>query len=40
MDVVDNIRFVETQVIPPHSDVPVKPVVIKSVDIIAAKANP
>jgi peptidyl-prolyl cis-trans isomerase B (cyclophilin B) len=34
MEVVDNIRFVETQSQPPFSDVPVEPVVIESIEII------
>jgi len=34
MDVVDNIRFVETQTVPPYSDVPIEPVIISSVEII------
>jgi len=34
MDVVDNIRFVETHTVPPYSDVPVEPVIIESVEII------
>lgn len=36
MDVVDQIRFVETKTVPPYSDVPVEPVVINSVDVISA----
>ncbi len=35
MDVVDNIRFVETQTLGPHGDVPIEPVIILSVDIIS-----
>jgi cyclophilin family peptidyl-prolyl cis-trans isomerase len=35
MDVVESIRFVETRSMPPYSDVPVEPVYILSVDIIA-----
>jgi peptidyl-prolyl cis-trans isomerase B (cyclophilin B) len=34
MEVVENIRFVETQSQPPFSDVPVEPVVIESIEII------
>ncbi len=34
MDVVDEIRFVETTTVPPYSDVPVEPVIIESVEII------
>jgi cyclophilin family peptidyl-prolyl cis-trans isomerase len=34
MDVVDNIRLVETTTRPPYSDVPVEPVVIEHVDIL------
>lgn len=34
MDVVEEIRFVETTTKPPYSDVPVVPVVIQSVEII------
>jgi len=34
MDVVDEIRFVETTTVPPYSDVPVEPVIIDSVEII------
>ena len=34
MEVVDEIRFVETATIPPHADVPKVPVVIESVEII------
>jgi cyclophilin family peptidyl-prolyl cis-trans isomerase len=34
MDVVDEIRFVETRTLPPYSDVPVDPVIIESVEII------
>jgi cyclophilin family peptidyl-prolyl cis-trans isomerase len=34
MEVVDEIRFVETTTVPPYSDVPVEPVIIESVEII------
>jgi cyclophilin family peptidyl-prolyl cis-trans isomerase len=34
LDVVDEIRFVETKTVPPHGDVPVAPVFIQSVEII------
>ncbi len=34
MDVVDNIRFVETGPKPPHNDVPKTPVVVSSIEII------
>jgi cyclophilin family peptidyl-prolyl cis-trans isomerase len=34
MDVVDEIRFVETTTKPPYSDVPVEPVIIESVEIL------
>jgi len=34
MDVVDNIRFVETAPMPPHADVPTTPVLIESVEIL------
>jgi hypothetical protein len=34
MDVVDQIRMVETRTVPPFSDVPVVPVVIERVEII------
>jgi len=34
MDVVDDIRFVETGKVPPHSDVPKVPVLIESVEIV------
>lgn len=34
MDVVDKIRFVETKLVQPYSDVPVEPVIINSVDVI------
>lgn len=36
MDVVDEIREVETTSMPPYHDVPVEPVVIESVEIVAA----
>jgi len=39
MDVVEDIRFVETTTVPPYSDVPVEPVIIESVDIILATEN-
>jgi cyclophilin family peptidyl-prolyl cis-trans isomerase len=39
MDVVEDIRFVETTTVPPYSDVPVEPVIIESVDIILAPEN-
>ena len=34
MEVVDDIRLVETKSLPPYSDVPVEPVVIESIEII------
>lgn len=34
MDVVDEIRFVETATVPPHSDVPHEPVIITGVEFI------
>lgn len=34
LDVVDNIRSVETHTVGPHADVPIEPVIILSVDII------
>jgi cyclophilin family peptidyl-prolyl cis-trans isomerase len=34
MEVVDDIRFVETRTLPPFSDVPVEPVIIESVEIV------
>ena len=37
MEVVDNIRFVETRTVPPYSDVPVEPVLINSVDVIGSE---
>jgi cyclophilin family peptidyl-prolyl cis-trans isomerase len=37
MEVVDEIRFVETTSQPPYHDVPVEPVVIESVEIFAAE---
>ena len=37
MEVVDEIRFVETSSAPPYHDVPVEPVMIDSVEIIAAE---
>lgn len=37
MDVVDEIRFVETTSMPPYHDVPVEPVVIEGVEIIEAE---
>lgn len=37
MDVVDEIRFVETSSQPPYHDVPVEPVTIESVEIIPAE---
>ena len=39
MEVVDEIRFLETRTVPPHSDVPVKPVTITGVDIIEPTAG-
>jgi cyclophilin family peptidyl-prolyl cis-trans isomerase len=39
MDVVDEIRFVETAPIPPHNDVPVTPVIIERVEIIQPEQN-
>ena len=36
MDVVDQIRFVETEKKPPYSDVPKTPVIIESVEIISS----
>lgn len=39
MDVVESIRFVETQRVGPHSDVPVVPVTIESVEIITDTAG-
>jgi cyclophilin family peptidyl-prolyl cis-trans isomerase len=39
MDVVESIRFVETKTVPPYSDVPVEPVIIESVDVIAGNVN-
>lgn len=35
MEVVDDIRFVETTSMPPYHDVPVEPVVIESVEIVS-----
>jgi cyclophilin family peptidyl-prolyl cis-trans isomerase len=35
MDVVDNIRFVETTSFPPYHDVPAEPVIIESVEVVA-----
>jgi peptidyl-prolyl cis-trans isomerase B (cyclophilin B) len=37
METVDSIRFVETEPKPPHANVPTTPVVIESVEIVAAK---
>ena len=37
MEVVDDIRFVETTSFPPYSDVPVEPVIIESVEVVAAE---
>lgn len=37
MEVVDEIRFVETTSQPPYHDVPVEPVIIESVEIVAAE---
>ena len=37
MEVVDEIRFVETASMPPYHDVPVEPVVIERVEIISAE---
>jgi len=34
MEVVDEIRFVETTTVPPHADVPKSPVTIEKVDIV------
>ena len=39
MEVVDELRFLETRTVPPHSDVPVKPVTITGVDIIEPTAG-
>jgi cyclophilin family peptidyl-prolyl cis-trans isomerase len=39
MNVVDDIRFVETETVPPHSDVPKTPVVITGIEIIDPAAG-
>jgi cyclophilin family peptidyl-prolyl cis-trans isomerase len=38
MEVVDEIRFVETKLVPPYSDVPVEPVLINSIEVIGNAA--
>jgi len=39
MDVVDEIRFLETKTVPPYSDVPVAPVTINSVEVLSSAAT-